>query len=210
MAYKHSTITMKKLIVLMLAILPYLNILAQQDSEGYWDITQKQDNGSVLRHIQTPDKDIKNKAIVQQKALDTDIFVSYYNILTSETAKNGAKKVQYKIGFNIVDHIDFNVVKNNRILIKLKNGQTITLKTTKDVPARYLSDGKYHATVSYTISLQQLNNIIKSGATKFRIETQVRNLDIIPDFDVSEVTKAFKKGLYDRLNNKKDSFTDGF
>ena len=67
MAYKHSTITMKKLIVLMLAILPYLNILAQQDSEGYWDITQKQDNGSVLRHIQTPDKDIKTRQLYNKK-----------------------------------------------------------------------------------------------------------------------------------------------
>ncbi len=201
---------MRKFFVFLLAILPYLNLLAQLDTEGYWDITQKQDNGSVLRYIRTPDKDIKNKAIVLPKELDTNIFVSYHIVLTSETARNGAKKVQYRIGIDIVDHIDFNVIKDNRLLIKLKNGQTITLRADEDCPSRYLLDGKYHATVNYLISTAQLNTIIKIGATKFRIETQARNLDVTPDFDVSEVTKDFKKGLYDRLINKKDSFSDGF
>ena len=35
-------------------------------------------------------------------------------------------------------------------------------------------------------------------------------IDIEPDFNVSETTKEFKTGLYDRLKNKKDSFTSGF
>ena len=60
------------------------------------------------------------------------IFVSYYNILTKETSRKGTK-IQYKIAFDIEDHIDFDVVKNNRLLIKLKNGQLITLEQIKIV-----------------------------------------------------------------------------
>ena len=185
---------MKKILFLFFALFLSLNVMSQQDSEGYFDITQK-DNGITLRHIQTPDKVIRKKAIVIPKEYDTNIYVSYYNILTSETRRNGVKKVQYKIGFAIEDNIDFSIIKNNRLLIKLKNGQTITLKTAADIHARYLSDGKYHASPSYPITIQQLNSIIKTGATKFRIETQVRNLDIEPDFNVAEVTNEFKKGF---------------
>lgn len=191
----------------MMVIMPYLNTMAQKDAEGYWDITQKQDNGSTLRFLQSPENRINKKAIVDK--YDTDIFVSYYNILTKETSRKGAK-IQYKIAFDIEDHIDFDVVKNNRLLIKLKNGQLITLRTNEDCPASYLSDGKYHAFVSYVITMQQLNSIINVGATKFRIETQLRNLDVEPDFDVAGATKEYKAGLYDRLKNKKDSFTSGF
>lgn len=201
---------MKKLILLSLAFLSFLNAMAQQDAEGYFDITQKQDNGNTLRHLQTPYQEIKKKAIVEPKEYDTDIFVSYYNVLTSETLRNGTKKNLYKIGFDIEDHIDFSVVKDNRLLIKLKNGQTITLKLAEDAPSQYLSDGKYHASASYVINAQQLNNIIAIGVTKFRIEAQIRYFDIEPDFDVAKVTKEFKAGLYDRLKNKKDSFTSGF
>lgn len=202
---------MKKILLLTLTLFAILNANAQPDSEGYFDVTQKQDNGSLLRHIQTPYKEIKNKAIVEKKEYDTDVFVSYYNVLTSETFRSGTKKTLYKIGFLIADHIDFNVVKNNRLLIKLKNGQTITLRTAKDVSAQYYYErDKYYASVSYIITTQQLNSIINIGATKFRIETQVRYLDIIPDFEVSEVTKEYKTGLYNRLKNKKDSFTSGF
>lgn len=191
----------------MMATILCLNTMAQQDAEGYWDITQKQDNGSTLRFLQSPESRIKKKAIVDK--YDTDIFVSYYNILTKETSRKGTK-IQYKIAFDIEDHIDFDVVKNNRLLIKLKNGQLITLRTNKDCPASYMSDDKYHAVVSYVITTQQLNSLINVGATKFRIETQLRNLDVEPDFDVAEVTKEYKTGLYDRLKNKKDSFTSGF
>jgi collagenase-like PrtC family protease len=198
---------MKKLLLLMMATILCLNTMAQQDAEGYWDITQKQDNGSTLRFLQSPENRIKKKAIVDK--YDTDIFVSYYNILTKETSRKGTK-IQYKIAFDIEDHIDFDVVKNNRLLIKLKNGQLITLRTNKDCPASYMSDGKYHAVVSYVITTQQLNSLINVGATKFRIETQLRNLDVEPDFDVAEATKEYKTGLYDRLKNKKDSFTSGF
>ncbi len=209
-AYKRPLVTMKKLVLFLLAMLPYVSIMAQQDSEGYWDITQKQDNGITLRHLQTPYQRIRRKVIVEPKNLDTDIFVSYYNVLTSETFKNGKKRVRYKLGFSIEDHIDFDVVKNDRLLIKLKNGQLITLKTSEDCPANYLSDGKYHASVSYVVTAQQLNSIVNFGVTKFRIETQFRNLDVEPDFDVAETTKEYKTGLYDRLKNKKDSFTSGF
>lgn len=207
MAYKNSHTQMKKLLLLMLAVLPCLNAMAQQDTDGYWDITQKQDNGSTLRYLQSPEKLIKKKAVVDK--YDTDIFVSYYNILTKETSRKGTK-IQYKIAFDIEDHIDFDVVKNNRLLIKLKDGQLITLRTNKDCPAKYMSDGRYHAVVSYVVTTQQLNSIINVGVTKFRIETQLRNLDVEPDFDVAEATKEYKTNLYDRLNNKKDSFTDGF
>ena len=201
---------MKKVILLLLAILPYVSAMSQKDEEGYFDITQKQDNGITLRHLQTPYQRIKKQVIVEPKNLDTDIFVSYYNVLTSETFKNGKKRILYKLGFAIDDHIDFHIVKNSRLLIKLTNGQTIMLKTTQDCPARYMSDDLYHASVSYVINAQQLNNIIKTGVSKFRIETLGRNLDVEADFDVSEITKEYKTGLYDRLKNKKDSFLSDF
>ncbi len=201
---------MKKVILLLLAILPYVSAMSQKDEEGYFDITQKQDNGIILRHLQTPYQRIKKQVIVEPKNLDTDIFVSYYNVLTSETFKNGKKRILYKLGFAIDDHIDFHIVKNSRLLIKLTNGQTIMLKTTQDCPARYMSDDLYHASVSYVINAQQLNNIIKTGVSKFRIETLGRNLDVEADFDVSEITKEYKTGLYDRLKNKKDSFLSDF
>lgn len=201
---------MKKVILLLLAILPYVSAMSQKDAEGYFDITQKQDNGITLRHLQTPYQRIKKQVIVEPKNLDTDIFVSYYNVLTSETFKNGKKRILYKLGFAIDDHIDFHIVKNSRLLIKLTNGQTIMLKTTQDCPARYMSDDLYHASVSYVINAQQLNTIIKTGVSKFRIETLGRNLDVEPDFDVTEITKEYKTGLYDRLRNKKDSFLSDF
>ena len=201
---------MKKVILLLLAILPYVSAMSQKDEEGYFDITQKQDNGIILRHLQTPYQRIKRQVRVEPKNLDTDIFVSYYNVLTSETFKNGKKRILYKLGFAIDDHIDFHIVKNSRLLIKLTNGQTIMLKTTQDCPARYMSDDLYHASVSYVINAQQLNNIIKTGVSKFRIETLGRNLDVEADFDVSEITKEYKTGLYDRLKNKKDSFLSDF
>jgi hypothetical protein len=210
MAYKRPPMTMKTFIILLFALLPSISAMAQQDAEGYYDITQKQDNGVTLRHLQTPYQRIRKKVIVEPQKLDTDIFVSYYNVLTSETFKNGKKRVLYKIGFSIEDHIDFNVVKNNRLLIKLNNGQTIMLRTANDVTTQYLSDDKYHASPSYVINMQQLNNLIKFGASKFRIETLGRNLDVVPDFDVAEVTKEYKAGLYDRLKNKKDSFLSNF
>ena len=84
------------------------------------------------------------------------------------------------------------------------------LRTANDVTTQYLSDDKYHASPSYVINVQQLNNLIKFGASKFRIETLGRNLDVVPDFDVAEVTKEYKAGLYDRLKNKKDSFLSNF
>ena len=84
---------MKKLLLLMMATILCLNTMAQQDAEGYWDITQKQDNGSTLRFLQSPENRIKKKAIVDK--YDTDIFVSYYNILTKETSRKGTK-IQYK------------------------------------------------------------------------------------------------------------------
>lgn len=73
-----------------------------------------------------------------------------------------------------------------------------------------MSDDLYHVSVSYVINAQQLNNIIKTGVLKFRIETLGRNLDVEPDFDVAEITKEYKTGLYDRLKNKKDSFLTDF
>lgn len=207
MAYKRSRNKMKKLLLFSF----FLSCLSgfAQDSEGYFDITQK-DNGKTIRFIQSPDRDIQN---TMTGNIETKKYVAYYNNLSSTKNSKGAKQIQYKLGFLIMDIFDFDIPKNSRLLIKFKNGQTMTLTTnTNNTSSLKYIDGlkRYYTSASYIITTQQLNRIINLGVSKIRIETQVRNIDVEPKVDFSELTKEFKVALYDRLNNKKDSFTDGF
>lgn len=209
MAYKRPNITMKKYIMLLMALFMSINGHTQ-DADGYFDITQKQDNGNTLRHIQSPNKSIQNSMIGN---LESKAYVAYYNILTSESFKNGGKKLEYKLGFLVMKNIDFNIPKNSRLLIKLKNNQTITLSTKNGDTGTYDSISgldRYYTSTSYVITMQQLNKIITIGVSKLRIEIQTGYCDIEPNQDISLITKEYKAELYDRLNKKKDAFNDNF
>lgn len=180
-----------------------------QDSEGYFDVSRTV-TGKSLRLIQSPNVDIQNKMTGN---LETKKYVAYYNSLGIETPTKGKKTVKYKIGFLIMDHFDFSIPKNSRLLIKFKNGQTMTLTTADDNESDYKSISgldRYYVSASYVVTEQQLNKIISQGISKIRIEAGVRNFDVIPEVDMAKITKEFKTGIYDRYNNKKDSFTDGF
>lgn len=199
---------MKKLFLFIFALVSCLNIVAQ-DSEGYFDVSRTV-TGKSLRLIQSPNVDIQNKMTGD---LETKKYVAYYNSLGIETPTKGKKTVKYKIGFLIMDHFDFSIPKNSRLLIKFKNGQTMTLTTADDNESDYKSISgldRYYVSASYVVTEQQLNKIISQGISKIRIEAGVRNFDVIPEVDMAKFTKEFKVGIYDRYNNKKDSFTDGF
>ena len=193
---------MKTLVLLFLSLMSCVNAFAQ-DSEGYFDITQQ--NGA-LRHIQSPNKDIQN---TKWGNMEKKPYVQYYNALSKEPKKN----LQYKLGFLIMWQFDFQIPKGSRLLIKYKDGTTITLKTNTDNTSTldyFNGSSKYYTSVSYVITNQQLDKIIKVGVTKIRIETLVKNFDIEPESSISELTKSFKAGLYNRYNKTKDSFTADF
>lgn len=199
---------MKKVLFLFAVLLSSLNGFAQ-DSDGYYDISRKQPNGSTLRYIRTPDLDIQNHF---GRSLDTKPYVTYNNSLSSETKGNN-KQVKYRLGLTIFDKFDFSIPKGGRLLLKFKNGQTATLTTADQNDSEYkIINGMecYWVTASYTIPTQTLNKIINIGVSKIRIESKVRNFDIEPEQDFGTLTKDFKTGIYERYNNKKDSFTSDF
>lgn len=210
MAYKHLTEMMKNLFVLILAMLPFLNVVAQQDSEGYTDVTHNLRSGYVLRIIKTPCVNFSDKIVVSDGD-NSNIIVSYYNELTSTVLKSGNRADTYKICFSIEDSSSFHIAENGRLLIKLGNGQIVTLNAWRDFDADSLNGGKYHANVEYKITTKQLNAIIKKNVSKFRIEKVMGGyIDIEPDFNVSEITKGYQMGLYSRLKAQRDSFVDSF
>ena len=210
MAYKRLTEMMKNLFVLILAMLPFLNVVAQQDSEGYTDVTHNLRSGYVLREIKTPSVNINNKLVVNDGD-NSNVILSYYNELTSTVLKNGNKVDTYKICFSIEESSSFHIAENGRLLIKLGNDKIVTLSAWRDSDADSIKNGKYHANVEYKITAKQLDTIIKKNVKKFRIEKIMGEfIDIEPDFNVSETTKEFKTGLYDRLKTKKDSFLTDF
>ena len=210
MAYKHPPMMMRKLFVLILTMLSSLNVLAQQDSEGYTDVTRNLRSGYVLRIIKTPCVNFSNKTVVSDGD-NSNIIVSYYNELTSTVLKSGNRADNYKICFSIEDSSSFHIAENGRLLIKLGNGHIITLNAWRDSDADSLNDGKYHANVEYEITTKQLNAIIKKNVSKFRIEKVMGGyIDIEPEFNVSEMTKGYQAGLYSRLKKQRDSFIDSF
>ena len=201
---------MNKLILLTLVSLSFLNAMAQQDAEGFTDVTHNLRSGYILRVIQTPRKIINNKSIVEDK--NSGIALSYYNELTSTVLKSGNRVDTYKICFSIEDsNNSFHIAENGRLLIKLGKGQIVTLNAWRDFDADNLINGKYHVNAEYKVKTKQLNAIIKKNVSKLRIEKIMGEyIDIEPDIDISEITKGFQAGLYDRLKKHQDSFTSGF
>lgn len=200
---------MKKLLLLMLSFLPYLNAIAQQDSEGYTDVTRQLRSGYILRQIQSPYIKINNKVVVDKKD-DSDVCIFYYNELTSTVLKSGVRADTYKIGFSIENNEDFRIFENARLLIKLKDEQIITLNAPHDFDSDTLSNGKYQSNIFYSVTSKQLKQIIKKNVSKFRIEIMGGFIDVEPDFDVAEITKKYQNGLYDRFKNNRDSFISDF
>lgn len=193
---------MKK-ILLFAALLSCLTTFAQ-DSEGYFDISREN-----MRYICSPGADIQNHFA---GSLDKKAYVTYNNSLYSET-KGKYKQVKYRLGFTIFDKFDFSIPEGARVLLKFKNGQTVTLTTKDGGNSEYrIINGIecYWVTASYVVPAQTLNKIINVGISKIRIETQVRNFDVIPEQDIAALTKEYKAAIYKRYNGQKDSFNSDF
>lgn len=120
----------------------------------------------------------------------------------------------YKLNFSFglpPSYKGFGVAYGSRLLLKLKSGVNLTLKSDDSEKVKY--DGSvwgYGLSCIYKITKTQLNQIIKSGGvSKLRFELTGGSLDIALDDDFYEFIKEANNKINETLT-KKDTFEKDF
>ena len=105
---------------------------------------------------------------------------------------------------------DLGVMEGSRLMLKLKNGENITLKSSTTDSLKKGGFWGYYMSILYDITPLQINKIIKSGeVAKMRIEFIKEPIDF--SFN-GNTFYDFVKEAYPLIltTEKKDSFTEGF
>lgn len=194
---------MKKFLVLLFILFPVINCIGQ-DEEGYIDISRNVGEGSV-RYISTPIKFIMYNDFSDMDAPNVSYSISYYILKEDDSHQ----KDNYMLDFVIYGKDNLAIPKGGRLLLKHKDGQTLTLTTENEHESEY-SDGKYIISANYNATKDNIDAIIDKGVIKLRFETVLKNFDITPKNNMASFTQEFVDGIENRLKSKKDSFTSDF
>ena len=132
--------------------------------------------------------------------------------VTYDLDKPSAKTYKLNFTFGLPpSYKGFGVAYGSRLLIKLKSGVNLTLKSDDSDRVKY--DGSvwgYDLDCIYKITKVQLNQIIKSGGvSKLRFELTGGSLDIVLDEDFYKFIKESNESINETLTNK-DTFDKGF
>lgn len=132
--------------------------------------------------------------------------------LTYDLNKPSVKTYKLNFSFGLPpSYKGFGVARGSRLLLKLKSGVNLTLKSDDSEKVKY--DGSvwgYSLSCIYKITKTQLNQIIKSGGvSKLRFELTGGSLDITLDEDFYKFIKEADSSINETLT-KKDTFDKDF
>lgn len=204
MAYKRSHLIMKKRILLSLAILLSIHCFAQ-DELGYYSFSKKTDDGFV-KFIAAPSSYV---TIAKGSGLSEPFLPMRMNYMSLESGGKVVKE-QYTLNFALISYAELNISDGGRLLLKYKDGETLTLATVEAFESDY-SSGKYYVHPEYVITKEQIDTILNNGIVKLRFETLYKNIDVEPVDD--RIMVHFKdkiNGIEERKKDKTDTFSSGF
>lgn len=192
---------MKKLILLVLLFVPIISSAQKIDSDKTKNDT---------RIISTSSKSIGTKAtllghknisfsFLVNATKDSTFYELFVTYLCSENLNNDRPEIN----------------KGNSLLLKKEDGNIIELHNKTKIGLRDsypLLKGRYiyYITIPiYTITREQINDIIKNDIIKVRIETDSNPIDM--EISKGKISKIFKKNMQlidNALKNKKSAYKD--
>ena len=196
---------MRRNILLSLVLLSSICCFAQVDDMGYFNFSKKTDE-CFARVIGTP-----SKYLSFEKCIDIGSpFLAMSILYTSIQSENNSVIEIYTLNFVIPFYRDTNIQKGGRLLLKHKNGETMTLATEKGYESEY-SNGNYLVCPEYTITKDNITTILQKGVVKLRFETLLKNVDIElkPD-NFNVFFSEFINGIEERKKNNYDTFESDF
>ena len=196
---------MKKSILLGLVLLFSVHCSAQ-DELGYYSISKRTDDG-LMKLIATPSSYV---SIVKGAVGLREPYVPMSMNYMSLESEGKLVKERYTLNFALISVAELNISDGGRLLLKYKDGETLTLATDKAFESEY-SSGSYFVHPEYVITKGQIDTILNKGIIKLRFETQYMNIDVEPLNDT--FMPHFKdkvKGIEERKKDKPDTFSSGF
>ncbi len=204
MANKGPNKTMRRNILLSLVLFSSICSFAQ-DALGYFNFSRKTDEGFV-KFVGTPSKYLSFEECIDLSSPFLAMSMNYISI----QSENNSVKEKYTIYFVIPFYTDTYIPKGGRLLLKHKNGETLTLVTEKEYESEY-SNGNYFVSPEYTITKDNINSIKQKGVVKLRFETLLKNTDIvIKRDDFMTLFNDCISGIEERKNSNQDSFDSDF
>lgn len=206
MAYKRPPITMKKFILFSLLLLTSINCLAQKDELGYYSFSKKTDKG-LVKFIATPSSYV---SLDKRTGLSEPYVPMSMNYMAIESDGKDVKE-QYTLNFTLISrYVEYNISDGGRLLLKYKDGETLTLATNEAFNSEY-SDGNYYVSPEYVITKDQIDSILNKGVVKLRFEIQLTNIDVEPLSDNFMIHFRDKvNGIEERKKKKQDTFSSDF
>lgn len=198
MAYKRPNITMKKYIMLLMALFMSINGHTQ-DAFGYFNISQKTKDG-ILHFIGTPLRSVTFNKGDDSWRSDLLYSIDYYSLKKEED--NSIIKENYTLHFILTSFKEINIRNGGKLLIKYSDGEILTLTTDKYFRCEYDREGYNTVSPDYTIAKDDLDKIIKKGVAKLCFETTAQNVDIYVDKSFLMRTTDFVEGIEERQKNK--------
>ena len=204
MAYKRPPKTMRNGILFSLIL--FLSVYGfSQDELGYYNISKKTDDG-LMKLIAAPPSYV---SIANGAGLSEPYVPMSMNYISLESAGKLVKE-RYTLNFILTSFIEYDISNGGRLLLKYKDGETLTLATDEEFKGEY-RDGLYYVSPEYVITKEQIDNILNKGIIKLRFETQYMNIDVEPLNDRFMVHFKDKiNGIEKRKNNTGDSFHSDF
>ena len=195
---------MGKRILFSLVMLLSIHCFAQ-DELGYYSFSKKTDDG-LVKFIATPSSYV---SLEKSNGLSEPYVPMSMNYMSLES-EGKVLKERYTLNFALISYAKYNISDGGRLLLKYKDGETLTLATEEAFESEY-SSGKYFVQPEYVITKEQIDTILNNGIVKLRFETQFMNIDVEPLYDNFMVHFKDKvNGIEKRKKNKGDTFSSGF
>ena len=143
-----------------------------------WAITvfQKKTDKGLVKFIATPSSYV---SLDKRTGLSEPYVPMSMNYMAIESDGKDVKE-QYTLNFTLISSYDeYNISDGGRLLLKYKDGETLTLATNKAFNCEY-SNGNYFVSPEYVITKDQIDSILNKGVVKLRFEIQLTNIDVEP------------------------------
>lgn len=204
MAYKSPHKAMRRIFFLSIVLFSSICCFAQDDL-GYYYFSRKTDEG-LVKFVATPSTYLTFEEKIDLGSPFLAMSMNYWSIQSG----NNNVKDRCTINFVIPFCMDTKIQKGGRLLLKHKNGETMTLATEEEFESEY-SNGNYLVSPEYTITKDNINTIKQKGVVKLRFETLLKNIDIDlkPDNFIIHFND-FINGIEERKKNNQDSFDSDF
>ena len=197
---------MRRIVLLCIILFSTLYSVAQ-DAAGYYTFSKKTDAGLFVKLIAAPYKSLSYEKCTNMSSQFLPMNLGYISIKSKSEELINEK---YIISFVVQSYGDISINKGGRLLIKYKDGETLTITTDKGAESEY-DDGKYVVSPEYALTKDNITTILKKGVVKLRIETIFNNIDIeFKSENFMLYFNDFVNEIEKRKNNDKDSFDSDF